>query len=225
MTQAPTATLASGTVQSLAGVANALNGASGVGSSNPLRDRKLAVSRDAARADSDEAERDKLLLEAEQQDEEFQQAIENLAARSEAHAAEVAKNAWKIPVTPGVYRLTAGFGQCSGLWSHCHTGLDFAAPSGTSIFSVANGVVVSTGYDGAYGNKTIIQLEDGTEIWYCHQSSILVSPGETVVGGQQIGTIGTTGNTTGAHLHLEVRPGAGDAVDPYSALIAHGLTP
>ena len=112
-----------------------------------------------------------------------------------------------------------------GMWSSNHTGLDFAAPSGTPIVAVANGVITETGSAGAYGNQTIQTLADGTEIWYCHQTSIDVSPGETVTAGQQIGSVGSTGNTTGPHLHLEVRPGGGDPVDPYQALVFHGVAP
>ena len=89
--------------------------------------------------------------------------------------------------------------------------------------SVANGVVTEVEYDGSYGNKTVVLLDDGTELWYCHQSSFAVGVGETVVGGQTIGYVGSTGNTTGPHLHLEVRPGAGDPVDPYAALVAHNV--
>jgi murein DD-endopeptidase MepM/ murein hydrolase activator NlpD len=113
----------------------------------------------------------------------------------------------------------------SGLWSHYHTGLDFAAPSGTPIYAVANGVVTSVGYDGAYGNKTVITLEDGTELWFCHQTSVNVSVGQEVHAGDTIGSVGSTGNTTGPHLHLEVRPGAGDPVDPYQALVVNGVQP
>ncbi|MEO7351607.1 MAG: M23 family metallopeptidase, partial [Marmoricola sp.] len=91
--------------------------------------------------------------------------------------------------------------------------------------AVANGVITKTGSAGAYGNQTIETLTDGTEIWYCHQTTIGVSPGDTVNGGQQIGTVGSTGNTTGPHLHLEVRPGGGDPVDPDGALRYHGVTP
>jgi murein DD-endopeptidase MepM/ murein hydrolase activator NlpD len=90
---------------------------------------------------------------------------------------------------------------------------------------VANGTVTGTGSAGAYGNRTIMTLTDGTELWYCHQSSIGVTVGQKVVAGQTIGAVGATGNTTGPHLHLEVRPGAGDPVDPYAALVQHGLKP
>ena len=111
------------------------------------------------------------------------------------------------------------------MWSTTHTGLDFAAPSGTPVVAVANGVITSASYDGSYGNKIVLQLEDGTEVWYAHLTGFNVGVGESVVGGQQIGTVGSTGNSTGPHLHLEVRPGAGDPVDPYAALLARGLAP
>ena len=151
--------------------------------------------------------------------------LAELAANAEQAVQEILENAWKLPLDAGVYRLTARFGQCSGLWSHCHTGLDFAAPEGTPILALANGTVTTTDWAGAYGNRTIVTLEDGTEIWYCHQSAFGAKVGQQVVGGQPIGFVGTTGNSTGPHLHLEVRPGGGDAVDPFQALTVHGLQP
>jgi murein DD-endopeptidase MepM/ murein hydrolase activator NlpD len=152
-------------------------------------------------------------------------ALAELAALAEQRVAEILKNAWQLSIARGTYHLTAGFGECSSLWSHCHTGLDFAAPEGTPILAVANGVVTETGWAGAYGNRTIMTLEDGTELWYCHQSAFGVKPGQQVIGGQPIGLVGATGNTTGPHLHLEVRPGGGDPVDPQQALVVHGVTP
>lgn len=112
------------------------------------------------------------------------------------------------------YRLTGEFGDSNGPWRSGHTGLDFAAPSGTPIRSVAAGRVVSSGYDGRYGNKTVVRLADGTELWYCHQSSSEVSAGDRVKPGQVIGSVGSTGNVTGPHLHLEVRPRTDRPVDP-----------
>lgn len=123
------------------------------------------------------------------------------------------------------YRLTGRFGDRSGLWSSVHTGLDFAAPSGTPIRSVTGGVVVATGYDGAYGNKTVVRLGDGTELWYCHQTTMRVHAGQHVRAGQLLGTIGSTGNVTGPHLHLEVRPHGGDPVDPLEWLRRRDLRP
>ena len=156
---------------------------------------------------------------------EMNAAIAKLAASAEKAAAEFAKNAWKLPVARGSYRLTGRFGQCSSLWSHCHTGLDFAAPTGTPILAVANGTIVHTAWAGAYGNRTIQRLEDGTELWYCHQDQYGAKPGQSVFGGQPIGFVGSTGNSTGPHMHLEVRPGGGDAVDPFQALAVKGETP
>ena len=128
---------------------------------------------------------------------------------------------WVLPVHG--YHLTARFGASSGLWAHNHTGLDFAAAPGTPIHSVTSGVVVSAGYAGAYGNQTIIRLKDGTELWYCHQTSITVSVGQKVMPGDVIGTVGSTGNVTGPHLHLEVRPTPDTPIDPYTALAKHGV--
>ena len=130
---------------------------------------------------------------------------------------------FRLPVVG--YRLTGRFGDVSGLWSSVHTGLDFAAASGTAIRSVSAGRVVSTGYDGRYGNKTVIRLPDGTELWYCHQSVVGVHPGERVRAGQVIGAIGSTGNVTGPHLHIEVRPRPDQPVDPLVWLRRHGLRP
>lgn len=149
---------------------------------------------------------------------------DGLAASAEApDAGEVTGGQWVLPVAG--YTLTATFGETSPYWETIHTGLDFAAASGTPIVAVTSGTITSAGYDGAYGNKTEMTLDDGTEIWYCHQTTIEVSAGETVTPGETIGTVGATGNVTGPHLHLEVRPGGGDPVDPYTALQEHGVTP
>ncbi|MEZ0580566.1 M23 family metallopeptidase [Nocardioides sp. MH1] len=123
------------------------------------------------------------------------------------------------------YHLTARFDDSGGLWSDDHTGLDFAAPKGTPLVAIGDAVVVSVEYDGAYGNKTVLRLEDGTELWYCHQSRTDVVAGQHVTTGQVVGAVGSTGNTTGPHLHLEVRPDGGDPVDPEVALAAWGIKP
>ncbi len=201
--------------------ASALSGASDVSRVSML-DRQT-VSRDSRRdalADAADAE---LVAQAEDQLEQRDAALAKFAQQAEQQAAKLRLNQWVLPVSG--YHLTAGFGEYSGLWSHFHTGLDFAAPSGTEIHAIANGVVTSVGYDGAYGNKTVITLDDGTELWFCHQTSYIVSVGQEVHAGDLIGYIGSTGNVTGPHLHLEVRPGAGDPVDPYEALVVHGLQP
>ncbi|MEZ5091464.1 M23 family metallopeptidase [Nocardioides sp.] len=201
----------------------AMTGTSKAADANLVAGRTQVVSRGGGRDASAEGTDAKLVAKAEDAAKVRNQALAALGKAAEAQSAKIKANLWVLPVAS--YRLTAGFGQSSYLWSSVHTGLDFAAPSGTPIMSIARGVVTEVGYDGAYGNKTVVTLDDGTEIWYCHQTSYAVSVGETVGQGEVIGYIGSTGNTTGPHLHLEVHPGAGDPVDPYAALVAHGVTP
>jgi murein DD-endopeptidase MepM/ murein hydrolase activator NlpD len=128
---------------------------------------------------------------------------------------------WVLPVAG--YHLTGRFGASSGLWASTHTGLDFAAPEGAEIRSIGPGVVTEASYDGAFGNKTVVRLDDGTVLWYCHQSEFGVDVGERVAPGDLIGYVGSTGNVTGPHLHLEVHPGEGSPVDPESWLAEHDL--
>jgi len=123
------------------------------------------------------------------------------------------------------YRLTGRYGANSGLWSSSHTGLDFAVAQGSAIRAIRDATVVSAGYDGSYGLKTVLRTDDGTELWFCHQDAVAVTVGERVASGQEIGSVGMTGNTTGPHLHLEVRPGGGEPVDPEAALAEWGLQP
>ncbi len=128
---------------------------------------------------------------------------------------------WQLPVA--AYHLTGRFGASSSLWSSTHTGLDFAAPEGTPLVSIGPGSVVSAGADGAFGNKTVVRLDDGTELWYCHQSAFTAEAGQRVEPGTPIGYVGATGNVTGAHLHLEVHPAGDEPVDPDRWLREHGL--
>ena len=141
------------------------------------------------------------------------------AAKEARIAAEKARPKWVAPVLG--FRLTAGFGEY-GLWSSAHTGQDFAAPSGTPVRAVGDGKVIFAGYDGAYGNKIVVEHEDGTVTWYAHLSSFEQTSG-TVKAGDVIGRVGSTGNSTGDHLHLEVRPHDGAPVPPLTWLRAHGV--
>ncbi len=212
----PTAGSSSGDVSHAA--ASALGGTSGTGK---VSARKNQVSREADRtAQADAAGQVQLRAAANAAAEVRAGALTKLAAKAEVQAKVIAKNLWQYPLEP--VQLTAVFGQY-GLWSSYHTGLDFNGDTGDQIHSISNGEVVSAGYDGSYGNKTVVRLEDGTEIWYCHQTSFTVSVGDTVRAGEVIGTVGSTGHVTGSHLHVEVRPGGGDPVDPYTAMQQHGL--
>ncbi|MET7679589.1 M23 family metallopeptidase [Streptomyces sp. NPDC005423] len=141
-----------------------------------------------------------------------------------AHLAELAKQ-YQLPVVS--YTLTGTFGQAGTMWaSGYHTGLDFAAPTGTLIKAIHSGTVTEAGWAGSYGYRTIITLDDGTELWFCHQSSISVSVGQKVGTGDVIGRVGATGNVTGPHLHLEVHlNGSSTASDPMTWLRGKGLNP
>jgi len=147
--------------------------------------------------------------------------------------ADLIESRWARPSTPSVdrvvlptdnFRLTARFGSSGSLWAGDHTGLDFAAPAGTAVRAVAGGRVVETGWAGACGWRIRVQHRDNTETWYCHLSEILVTDGR-VWGGEKIGRIGSTGNSTGPHLHFEVHPDGTSAVDPETWLKSHGINP
>lgn len=157
----------------------------------------------------------------------IEQHVSELKAEAEARAAEEARraNEWVMPLER--YRLSARFGQAGSLWSSGrHTGIDLSAPTGTPLVAMQDAVVVSTGYAGAYGNRTVLRLADGRELWYAHQSRIEVQAGQVVRKGDRIGAVGATGNVTGPHLHLELHPGDGaDAIDPLPVMADHGLTP
>ncbi|MFD6185345.1 M23 family metallopeptidase [Streptomyces goshikiensis] len=113
-----------------------------------------------------------------------------------------------------------------GMWSSgSHTGIDFHAASGTTVHAVGAGTVVESGNGGAYGNNVVIKHNDGTYTQYGHMSSLSVSVGQQVTPGQQIGLSGSTGNSSGPHLHFEARTGAqyGSDIDPVAYLRSHGV--
>lgn len=139
----------------------------------------------------------------------------------------IARQPVYYPVAQGSFRKSSDYGfrlhPVMGTWK-LHSGTDFSAPQGTPIYAVADGVVVSAGYNSHGGNMTEIkhELEDGTIVVsaYLHQSRLLVSEGDSVAAGQQIGEVGNTGVSTGAHLHLEIRDEEGTTVDPLPWLTA-----
>lgn len=123
------------------------------------------------------------------------------------------------------YELSAAFGLTGPLWEAEHGGQDFSAGAGEPLVAVAGGVVTEVAHAGPYGLRTILELPDGTEVWYCHQTDATVTVGQQVEVADVIGSVGATGNSTGPHLHLEVRPAGGSPVDPMDWLRASGLTP
>lgn len=110
----------------------------------------------------------------------------------------------------GSYRSTSGFGP---RWGRMHEGHDWAGATGTPIHATADGVVVHAGRQGGYGNLVKIKHDFGFETRYAHLSRIRVNVGERVSRGERIGDMGTTGRSTGTHLHYEIRKG-GTAINP-----------
>ncbi|GCD44737.1 M23 family metallopeptidase [Streptomyces paromomycinus] len=143
------------------------------------------------------------------------------AAREKAEAERRAELARSYVTPLSTYTLSAGFGQAGDRWAANHTGLDFAAPAGTPVKAIHGGTITQAGWAGAYGYRAVLTLDDGTELWFCHLSSLVRISGR-VTAGDIIGRVGATGNVTGPHLHLEVRPG-GTPVDPKPWLRDHGL--
>ncbi|MFH8293372.1 M23 family metallopeptidase [Streptomyces sp. NPDC018059] len=151
---------------------------------------------------------------------------EQEAREAKALAERRAKLAKSYALPTSSYTITSHFGVAGSMWSSGHhTGLDFAAPTGTPLKAVHTGTVKEAGWAGAYGYRTVLELSDGTEVWYCHQSSMNVSAGQKVSTGDVIGRVGATGNVTGPHLHMEVHTAGGSTVDPLAWLQSKGLNP
>ncbi|TJZ42332.1 M23 family peptidase [Streptomyces piniterrae] len=144
-------------------------------------------------------------------------------ARRKAEAERLARLARSFVAPLTSYTLTASFGQAGDRWAADHTGQDFAAPTGTPVKAVHSGTITQAGWAGSYGYRIVLTLDDGTELWFCHLSSMLKTSGK-VNTGDVIARVGATGNVTGPHLHLEVRPGAGDPIDPMPWLREHGVS-
>lgn len=101
--------------------------------------------------------------------------------------------------------ITSRFGAGSSIRRSSHTGLDIAAPTGTTVVAAASGTVTFSGYKGSYGNMLVISHGNGVQTYYAHCSKLYVSSGTQVSQGQKIASVGSTGNSTGPHLHLEIR--------------------
>ncbi|MFJ7151900.1 M23 family metallopeptidase [Streptomyces sp. NPDC100445] len=151
-----------------------------------------------------------------------QQALEKKKAAAEAALKERLRPKFVLPVTQR--GLSAYFGQAGVNWMSVHTGIDFPVSYGTTVMAATDGTV-STQWNSAYGNMLILTSKDGTQTWYCHLSSYRVASGTTVKAGQPIAYSGNSGNSTGPHLHFEVRPAGGAAIDPLPWLRSHGLDP
>ncbi|MDI3402573.1 M23 family metallopeptidase [Streptomyces cavernicola] len=175
-----------------------------------------AVKAAAEEAEAQQSEAERKAAEAKRKAEE--------EAKRKAEAERLAKLARSFTAPLSSYTISTVFGQAGSMWSSgYHTGLDFAAPTGTPIKSIHSGTVKEAGWSGSYGYRTVIELDDGTELAYNHQSSMSVSVGQEVKTGDVIGRVGSTGNSTGPHLHFEVKSG-GELIDPGAWLRGKGVS-
>ncbi|PPS79512.1 M23 family metallopeptidase [Streptomyces sp. MH60] len=151
-----------------------------------------------------------------------EQALEKRRAAEEAARKERLRPKFALPVEQ--HGLSAYYGQAGINWMSVHTGIDFPVSYGTKVMAATDGTV-RTQYNSAYGNMMIVTAKDGTETWYCHLSSYQVPSGTTVKAGDAIAFSGNSGNSTGPHLHFEVRPAGGSSIDPLPWLRSHGINP
>ncbi|QKZ17011.1 peptidoglycan DD-metalloendopeptidase family protein [Streptomyces chartreusis] len=146
--------------------------------------------------------------------------------KTSAEPKEEATTGSRSMVAPVSAATGTPYRKAGALWSKgYHTGVDFAVPTGTSVKAVGSGQVVSAGWEGSFGYQVVIRHADGRYTQYAHLSAISVRDGQSVGAGQRIGRSGSTGNSTGPHLHFEVRtgPGFGADVDPVAYLRAGGV--
>lgn len=122
-----------------------------------------------------------------------------------------------LEVTPVSGIITSRFGSRESIRSYGHTGLDIAAPSGTPIKAAADGEVTFAGYSGGYGYVVKMSHGNGIETYYAHCSQLYVSSGDKIEAGDIIAAVGSTGNSTGNHLHFEVLVD-GSEIDPQNYL-------
>ncbi|QDQ12510.1 M23 family metallopeptidase [Streptomyces spectabilis] len=135
-----------------------------------------------------------------------------------------ATRAWVAPVE--TYELSAGFDSAGERWARRHTGQDFAVDIGAPVRAVGEGRVVRVSCGGAFGIEVVVRHQDGYYTQYAHLAAVTVDQGDAVRAGQWVGQAGTTGNSTGPHLHFEARltPDLGSGVDPAKWLAERGVS-
>ena len=194
------------------------------------QDAKAEQEAAQANLQAQESEVDALLSQISNQEDELEAREAQLRAASDAATAEIAAAERELAAQianvpsesgflwplPGRYNLSSLFGSrkhpITGKANN-HTGIDIPASSGTSILAAKSGVVTTSTYNNAYGNYVVVSHSDGTSTLYAHMVRRNCSKGDTVSQGQVIGYVGTTGSSTGNHLHFEVRVN-GSRVDP-----------
>lgn len=126
-------------------------------------------------------------------------------------------NGIKLAYLPVQGTISSRYGVSSNIRRSTHTGLDIAAPNGTPIKAIQEGIVTCASYNGSYGNLVKIDHGNGVETWYAHTCQMYVNVGQKIEAGETIAAVGSTGNSTGAHLHLEIRIN-GEHVNPQNYL-------
>jgi murein DD-endopeptidase MepM/ murein hydrolase activator NlpD len=129
---------------------------------------------------------------------------------------------WVSPTSSGA--VSTRFGVRGSMWSSGrHTGIDLKGRTGNAVRNIHTGRVIFAGTDGPYGRLVKVRMSNGDELWYAHLSAISVDVGQKLISGDRIGKVGSTGNTTGPHLHLELhKGGASTASDPLPYLRKKG---
>ncbi|MDT9690402.1 M23 family metallopeptidase [Streptomyces sp. P9(2023)] len=183
-----------------------------------------AQEREAAEAEAKRIAEARAKAEAKRKAEARAKEIREAKERAAREAERKRLNSFQLPAAGS--HLTTAYKAGGSLWSSgSHSGADFQASYGTKVVSVGSGTVVEAGWGGAYGNNIVIRMNDGTYTQFAHLSAISVSVGQSVTPGQQIGISGSSGNSTGPHLHFEARTTAeyGSDIDPVAYLRARGV--
>ncbi len=180
---------------------------------------KVALQQDNETVQADKSELEVLKRELETEEDNLESEIEKLAAESAAKQASenginsndslngaiISSGSWPVP---GYSRISSPYGYRLHpvlKVQKMHTGIDIPAPTGTPTVAVDNGKIIYSGVQNGYGNTVMIQHDDGKVSLYAHNSELLVSVGQSVQKGQVVSKIGSTGRSTGPHLHFEIR--------------------
>lgn len=183
-----------------------------------VEDKKAILVEDKSELDAKMAKRDEMIQSIESSQSALEEQLKEIEAEEEAVRKQIAQLSRKNSgvaysggamtwPTPSCYVITSEFGWRFHpvlKYEKLHTGFDIGAGYGAEIVAAASGEVITATYNGAYGNYVVIDHGGGVCTLYAHQSSMAVSVGQTVSAGQTIGYVGSTGYSTGPHLHFEV---------------------
>lgn len=176
---------------------------------------KRVLEQDNENVSKDKAEVENLKQELLKEEDNLQKEIENIIAKQQAQNNQnnsnvetgdiISNGSWPVP---GYSRISSGYGYrkhpiLGG--QEFHTGIDIPAPMGTPTVAIDSGTIIYSGVQGSYGNTVMIQHDDGKVSLYAHNSELLASVGQRVEKGQVVAKIGSTGMSTGPHLHFEIR--------------------